>query len=372
MHPFRLTPRALFATAVAAVIGGGSAAPAIAQPALARTPNVEGTWVTPGGTAYFAFLHRFTVGAAPTYTVGNIPTFHLSAGFLDWLSVGALYATETVTVPGASQELEVWAKQRFLDEAAGAPCSLSLKEAFNTTAFSPDAELSASKLWGPLGLTAAVRALGNFQYAGTPRVVGALGASWRLTPYLAIAADAAASPMRAAAEPPVAWGAGVQMQIPYSPHTLSLQATNTGTDSIHGASVATPNIRYGFDFTIPFSNAQQWLDIFRPAAAAAAPTTTPAPAQTPVPAPSAAAGKPSAAPGPDLAKAKAFYTQRCAGCHGGVGQGGFGPDLRPSETKGDEFIAERIRKGSPKGMPGFEQALTAGELQALVAYVKSL
>src|SRR5687767_12479677 len=112
MRPFRLTPRALSALAVASVILGGSAAPALAQPALARTPNVEGTWVTPGGTAYFAFLHRFTVGAPPTYSVGNIPTFHLSGGFLDWLAVGALYATETVTVPAASQELELWAKQR--------------------------------------------------------------------------------------------------------------------------------------------------------------------------------------------------------------------------------------------------------------------
>ncbi|MFN3430960.1 MAG: c-type cytochrome, partial [Candidatus Sericytochromatia bacterium] len=76
--------------------------------------------------------------------------------------------------------------------------------------------------------------------------------------------------------------------------------------------------------------------------------------------------------GPDLAKAQAFYAQRCAGCHGGAGQGGFGPDLRPLDARTDASIAERIKKGSPKGMPPFEQALSASELAGLVAYVKSL
>jgi mono/diheme cytochrome c family protein len=146
-------------------------------------------------------------------------------------------------------------------------------------------------------------------------------------------------------------------------------------------------VRYGFDFTIPFNNAQQWLDIFKPAVAQApepAPTPTQAVASTPTPAASSPAPSakpqtttPSAAPTPAadaqvLAKAQANYTRSCAACHGAKGQGGFGPKLVGVAAKGDAFIAMRIKKGSPKGMPPFEATLTPAEVQGLVAYVKGL
>lgn len=380
MPESRKTPRSLVAGALAIAL---LAAPATAQPATTRTPNVEGTWVTPGGTGFFAFLHRFSVGAPPAYSVDNIPMFHLSAGFFDWASVGALYATQTATVPGASQELELWAKERFWDEEAGAPLSVSLKEAFNLTAFSPDAELTLGKHFGPIGLLGAVRVMGNYQYAGSPLVTTNLGASWALTPYLSLAGDVGVSPMRLGTLAPT-WGAGLQMAIPYSPHTMSLQVTNTGTDSIHGSSVPLNMVRYGFDFTIPFNNAQQWLDIFKPAVAQApepAPTpmqatpppaaVSPGPSARPLHAPASAAPKP-AADAQALAKAQATYTRSCAACHGAKGQGGFGPKLVGVAAKGDAFIAMRIQKGSPKGMPPFEAMLTPSEVQGLVAYVKGL
>lgn len=335
---------------------GLTAAPAFAQPALTRTPNLEGTWVTPGGTMFFDYAHRFKLGPAPTYAVDNIPTFHLSGGFFDWLSVGALYATQTATVTGASQELELWGKQRFLNEADGAPVSLSLKEAFNVTAMSPDAALSAARHVGPLGLTGELRAMGNYRYTGSPRAVGAIGLSWTLTPYLALAGDVAASPMQTAAEPPVIWGAGAQMMIPGSPHTLSLQVTNTGTDTIQGASTGLNELRWGFDFTIPLVNLQQWLDIFRPAQAA--------PARS-----GGGGGGKGKKSGFVAAK---FFGANCASCHGAAGQGGFGPSLTGVDAKGDAFITQRILKGSPKGMPPFAGRLTADELKALVAFVKGL
>lgn len=382
MPESRKTPRSLVVGALAiALLAAG--APVTAQPATTRTPNVEGTWVTPGGTGFFAFLHRFSVGAPPAYSVDNIPMFHLSAGFFDWASVGALYATQTATVPGASHELELWAKERFWDEEAGAPLSVSLKEAFNVTAFSPDAELTLGKHVGPVGLLGTVRVLGNYRYSGSPQIVPGIGLSWALTPYLNLSGDVALSraQMRGV---PIVWGAGAQMAIPYSPHTLSLQVTNTGTDSIQGSSVALDAVRYGFDFTIPFNNAQQWLDIFKPAVAQA-PEPAPTPMQAAVSTPVPAAGSPvpsakpqstpaSAAPTPsvDLAKAQATYARSCAACHGAKGQGGFGPKLTGVAAKGDAFIAMRIKKGSPKGMPPFEAALTPAEVQGLVAYVKGL
>lgn len=361
MSRFRRSLKSWLALTTALLTLAG-AAPAFAQPADQRTPNLEGTWVTPHGAMFFSFLHRFSVGAAPTYAVGNIPMLHLSGGFYDWLSVGALYATETVTVPGASQELELWAKQRFFDQEAGAPLSLSLKEAFNTTAWSPDAELAASRRFGPLALHGAARAMGNYRYTGAPRVTGALGASYQLTPSLSLSADVAASPMRQAAEPLLAWAAGAQIVIPATPHTMSLHVTNTGTDSIQGASVPTDEMRFGFDFTVPLNRAQQWLEIFLPPAAEEAAPEPIAPGAAPSPAPPV-----SAAPGFD---ARAFYLKNCASCHGAKGQGGFGTDLKAIETQDDARVAMRIAKGSPKGMPAYGSKLWAAEMTALVNYIK--
>lgn len=344
--------------ALVAALAIAPAQPASSETAFYRTPNVEGTWMTPGGTLFFSFLHRFQVGSPPAYSVGNIPTFHLSAGLWDFASFGALYATETVTVVGASQELELFAKQRILNQDAGAPVSLSIKEAFNLTAFSPDVELSVARQIGIVDVIGTVRGLGNFQNVSGFRVNLGGGLRVAATPYLSLVGDASFSPMRQAAEPPLVWGAGTLIAIPYTPHTLSLQATNASTSSIHGSSVATNTVRYGFDFTIPFSSTRQWTDIFK--------------FSQPAPKPSARPTRPAASPPASGFDAKGFFASKCAGCHGVTGAGGFGPDLTGVEAKGDAFIATRIKAGSPKGMPPFESSLSASELTQLVEFVKGL
>ena len=50
-----------------------------------------------------------------------------------------------------------------------------------------------------------------------------------------------------------AWGAALQLAIPYSPHTFSLQITNTTTATLQGASRGVAKVRGGFEFTIPFT-----------------------------------------------------------------------------------------------------------------------
>jgi mono/diheme cytochrome c family protein len=70
---------------------------------------------------------------------------------------------------------------------------------------------------------------------------------------------------------------------------------------------------------------------------------------------------------------KAIFAQKCSGCHGANGGGGMGPALGNVEAKGDAFIKNRITNGSPeKGMPPFKDQLKPAEIDALVAYVKSL
>lgn len=71
--------------------------------------------------------------------------------------------------------------------------------------------------------------------------------------------------------------------------------------------------------------------------------------------------------------ASAIFSQKCAGCHGANGGGGMGPALQNVEAKGDEAIHDRIVNGSPdKGMPAFGSQLSDAEVDALVAYVKTL
>ncbi|MNS25714.1 Cytochrome c-551 precursor [compost metagenome] len=66
-----------------------------------------------------------------------------------------------------------------------------------------------------------------------------------------------------------------------------------------------------------------------------------------------------------------FSKNNCAACHGAKGEGAVGPNLQQVEAKGDAYIKNMIENG--KGaMPAFKGQIKGAELDALVAYVKSL
>src|SRR5207244_10026843 len=70
----------------------------------------------------------------------------------------------------------------------------------------------------------------------------------RLTNYIAVSADVGSF-----VKPDVraAWSVGLDLVIPGSPHTFSLQASNATTSTIQGNSVGFSRMLYGFEFTIP-------------------------------------------------------------------------------------------------------------------------
>jgi mono/diheme cytochrome c family protein len=69
--------------------------------------------------------------------------------------------------------------------------------------------------------------------------------------------------------------------------------------------------------------------------------------------------------------AAVFSKNNCAACHGAKGEGAVGPNLQNVEAKGDAHIRTTIENG--KGaMPAFKDQIKGAELDALVAYVKSL
>src|SRR5207237_1147035 len=109
-----------------------------------------------------------------------------------------------------------------------------------------------SRILGRLRLMAVGRWLSNGYHSDTTRYAVGGGATLRLQRWVALAGDVTTLIDKRAGEK-VAWGAGLQLAIPYSPHTVSLQVTNTNTATLQGASRGIDRVRGGFEFTIPFT-----------------------------------------------------------------------------------------------------------------------
>ena len=69
-------------------------------------------------------------------------------------------------------------------------------------------------------------------------------------------------------------------------------------------------------------------------------------------------------------KGRKLFAQRCANCHGGTARNP-GPLLgqQTVERRGEPFIREKVRKGSPM-MPGFEYSLEPAQIDQIIAFLK--
>ena len=214
------------------------------QSTLDRSPNLSGGWLGAPGTLQFNFIHRFGVGDAPTRKVTNSPTFLLSYQLPLPLLIGFNYATSSDVAAAFPNEWEFFARY--------AKRGIALQGGYNQAAESFDAELTGARTFGKLRLLAVGRLLSNGYHSDTTRYAVGGGATIRLNRWFALAGDVTTLLDRRANEDP-AWGAGLQIAIPYSPHTLSLQVTNTNTATLQGASRGIEKVRGGFEFTIPFT-----------------------------------------------------------------------------------------------------------------------
>ena len=70
-------------------------------------------------------------------------------------------------------------------------------------------------------------------------------------------------------------------------------------------------------------------------------------------------------------KGYTLFMMNCAHCHGDDARGDEGPDLH-GVTKSDARIASLIKDGKKGEMPKFSSKLSDAEVQALVAFVRSL
>jgi plastocyanin len=221
-----------------------------AQTVLDRPPNLAGAWVGASGVLHFNFLHRFSISSAPERKVTSTPTFLLAAGLPARTLLGVHYATNSELSPRFPNEWELFGRVAPLDQDLGAPIDASAQVGYNLAAEGLDAEASVARLQGPVRVMAALRVLAEPGVDGGADVALASGLVIRLTRHLAVSADLATLTERAPGEE-VAWGAGLNLGIPRTPHTLSLQATNTNNATLQSSSRGTNETRYGFEFTIP-------------------------------------------------------------------------------------------------------------------------
>lgn len=256
MNPAVSVRLGLIATALTVFLTG--AGPMSAQGTMDRTPNLSGGWVGETGAAHFNFLHRFWLEeGSPDDKLVNSPSMLLAVPLPGRLMLGVQYATNSLVAPGRFNELEVsgrWA----LPVPDDHPVDMALGAAYNSATSSAGGEISMAVSRPPFRLLGSARALTDVAGSGETGWGGAAGAVVRLSDGVAVAADAGS--LNVDGEWGTgSWGAGLQLRIPTTPHTLSLQVTNTRTGTLHGSSVR-DRVRsgplWGFEFTIPVTFAR--------------------------------------------------------------------------------------------------------------------
>lgn len=273
IRPQRLTPSALGVLASLAAIPC-LPTPASAQPVTERSPNLDGAWVTSHRNLHFTFSHRFQV-AGQDADIGDIfgdgeivnyPTFAFTYGLLDGVNLGFRYSSNS-TIAGGPNEWQPYMKWSPLRPRADRPVAVALTAAWNGAAESVDGELGAEARFGRLGVLGAVRGFSSSfdQSRATSEGAVALagGVVVRLTRHLSLAADVA--DVVSGPDGDAGWSAGLQVGIPYTPHTLSILATNVTSGTLQGVSRGVSDAVYwGFEFTVPFSGFARWGQVLEP------------------------------------------------------------------------------------------------------------
>jgi plastocyanin len=226
---------------------------AASQSTLDRTPNLSAGWLAPGSALEFHFVHRFNHAGSPQRQVQNRPTFVLGYGVTSWLMAGVGYTTRSALVERVPNEWEPFVRLRPL--LRNARLTPVLQVSWNEAARSMDGELSIAPQFGAFTPIAAARVLSRDADRRAMAVALAAGAVVRIHEHVAIAADAGRR-WSDADDDRVFWGAGLQLRIPHSPHTLSLHAANVDALTLQSASRAAGVTRWGFEFTIPFTPAR--------------------------------------------------------------------------------------------------------------------
>jgi amicyanin len=247
--------RCLLWLAAALLAATAATGPLPAQSLLYRSANLAGTWVVDPGVVQFNFVHRFyIVPGTPGHVVVNDPTFTLATGVGPKVALGGQFATHSILISQASgaqstNETQLFARWRAWGGPEGSEgLHVSLTPAYNFLAKSVDGELGADWTSGPVTLEGAARIAAKPLGQSGARAAFGGGIVARLNRYVALSTDVGSfvSPTVRAA-----WSAALNLLIPGSPHTFSLEVSNAVTSTIQGNSIGQSQRLYGFEFTIP-------------------------------------------------------------------------------------------------------------------------
>ena len=215
-----------------------TAAPAArAQAVVDRTPNLDDGWTVPTGVIQFNFLHRFEVSPPPFRKVTSFPNFRLATGLPYGFNVDLDYATNSTVFTGIPNEYQLALRRPLLRESQGAPLDVTATAGYAFAPQSLDGEIGLARRFGRLRLLGTVRGMSDGYDVQRSLWGAGTGAVVRVTSWLSLAGDVFGlvnAPDGAGLG--TAWGAGAQLRIPYSPHTFSIQVTNTQSGSIEGSS----------------------------------------------------------------------------------------------------------------------------------------
>lgn len=252
------------ATAALATVFWTLVAPQVAaQQGIERTPNTQGVWELERWRGAFIFSHRFESLGGGAELI-SIPTLTLALGVPLGITIGADFTSFSEVIPQAftGNETQIWIKRGL----SIGPIRSAAIGAYNTAASSWDGALDARVEFGRFSLFTEGRAFSNLFGMDEAGAAGAVGAAVRLGEYLAVSGDV--GKVLSAEGIPAAWSGALVLEIPASPHTLSLVLTNTGATTLQGASrekvVGDAAVRYGFLFTVPLGGRGRWGRIFDP------------------------------------------------------------------------------------------------------------
>ena len=230
-----------------------------AQAAVERPPNLQSVDGLASGSALFVFAHRFDDSANQLL---SIPTLTLAVGLPLALTLGVDFTSFSEVVPDdvTENEAQFWVKRPF---AVGGAAVAAIG-GYNTAAESFDGALGVRVPLSGIRLFAEARAFSDLFGSDEAGAAGAVGAAVRLGEYLGLAGDV--GKVLSESGIPAAWSSALLLEIPASPHTLSLVLTNTGATTLQGASrekvVGDAEVRYGFMFTVPLGGRGRWGRIF--------------------------------------------------------------------------------------------------------------
>jgi plastocyanin len=255
---------------------------AAGQGVVDRTPNLDDGWTVRPGIIQFNFLHRFEVSPPPARKVTSFPNFHLATGAPLGINVQLDYATNSTVFTGIPNEYQLGLRRPVLRQSRGEPLDVTVTGGYNFASESVDGEVGLVRTFakGRVRLLGAVRGFTSGYDVQRSLWGAGSGLLVRVTDWLSVTGDVFDLINEPDALPTTAaWGAGLQLRVPYSPHTFSIQITNTQSASLEGSSRGIKGAHMaGFEFTIPFTLSRYFGRRHKPSAqpdtSAAAPRQT--------------------------------------------------------------------------------------------------